>query len=220
MSEPLYERMRPRRLGDVLGQPKAVRLAQSFVTEGVGGRAYWLSSKKAGVGKSTIARLMAETLADPVNIYETIGSELTVDTLRDYGRWQSQFALGTRPGRAFVVDEAHTISRRGVEMLLKLLETGRIPRHVAWFFTTRRCGEARLFDDYDDADALLSRCELMALTDQGIAKAAAPRLREIVRLAGFPDGHDDRYYAKIVNDCGGSIRAAISEALNRARIVS
>ncbi len=159
-------------------------------------------------------------LADDVNIYETIGSELSANSLRDYGRWQSQFALGTKPGRAFIVDEAHTISRRCVEMLLKLLETGRIPRHVAWFFTTRRCGEARLFDDYDDADALLSRCEIMALTDQGIANAAAPRLREIVQLAGFPDGHDDRYYQRIVNDCGGSIRAAISEVITRARIAS
>ncbi len=92
-----HEQYRPTRLDDVLGQPKAVRLAQSFVSEGVGGRAYWLSSKKAGVGKSTIARIMAETLADDVNIYETIGSELSANSLRDYGRWQSQFALGTTP---------------------------------------------------------------------------------------------------------------------------
>ena len=66
----LYEKYRPTSLGDVLGQDKAVQCLRRMVeANGIAGRAFWISGA-TGVGKTTIARIIAKTIADPFFVDE------------------------------------------------------------------------------------------------------------------------------------------------------
>jgi len=46
MNQPLYEKYRPRRLCEVVGQPQAVRkLQQAIDRDAIAGRAWWISGR-------------------------------------------------------------------------------------------------------------------------------------------------------------------------------
>jgi DNA polymerase III gamma/tau subunit len=60
----LAERYRPATWDEVVGQEKVVaRLRALSARGGLAGRAYWLSGQ-SGTGKTTIARLIAQEVAD------------------------------------------------------------------------------------------------------------------------------------------------------------
>ena len=78
---PLYEEYRPRCWDDLVGQDKAVRQAKALGKRGYGGRAYWISGA-SGVGKTTVARLIAAEVADDHYVQELEASALTAARLR------------------------------------------------------------------------------------------------------------------------------------------
>jgi replication-associated recombination protein RarA len=122
---------------------------------GLAGRAYWLAGQ-SGTGKTTLARLIGAEVADPVNVVELDAASLTVSDLLDIERELQVYGLGVKPGRAYLVNEAHALRKPVIRQLLVMLE--RIPRHVAIVFTTTTEGQESLLEDYDDASPLLSRC--------------------------------------------------------------
>src|SRR3954447_17285380 len=60
---PLTEQYQPRTWADVVGQDKIVQRVQALAKRGLAGRAYWISGQ-SGTGKTTIARLIAQEVAD------------------------------------------------------------------------------------------------------------------------------------------------------------
>jgi replication-associated recombination protein RarA len=63
-SVPLFERHRPHSLDDVVGQDRAVGTLRGIMARsGAGGRAFWLSGP-SGAGKTTLARIIAASIAD------------------------------------------------------------------------------------------------------------------------------------------------------------
>ena len=119
------------------------------------GRAYWLSGQ-SGTGKTTIARLLAAEVADDFSTQEVDASALTVAALRELERESQISGWGEKGGRAYLVNEAHGLRKDVIRQFLVMLE--RVPSHVVWIFTTTTEGEQGLFEDYDDAGPLLSRC--------------------------------------------------------------
>src|SRR5438132_9963501 len=113
----LFEQYRPRSWGDVVGQEKAVaalcRLAQR---DALCGRAYWLSGK-SGTGKTTIARLIAQTVADEFFVEEIDAGRLTLAALIDLDRVSQLHAWG-KGGRVYVVNEAHGLRQDVIRQLL------------------------------------------------------------------------------------------------------
>ena len=95
---------------------------------------------------------------------------------------------GEKGGRAFLVNEAHGLRKDVIRQFLVMLE--RIPSHVVWIFTTTTEGEQGLFEDYDDAGPLLSRCLPLPLARRDLAKAAfrAAAAREIAEREGSTAG--------------------------------
>ncbi len=59
----LFETHRPKTLDAVLGQDKAIKTIQRVFERGIGGRALWISGA-SGTGKTTLARLIADHIAD------------------------------------------------------------------------------------------------------------------------------------------------------------
>ena len=174
----LAEKYRPRTLEQFIGQPKAVKLLTLHQQRGgYAGRAYWITGAR-GNGKTTLARIIAAEVADEYMVTELDAGALTPERLRDIEREQCLYGWG-KGGRAYIVNEAHGLRAQSVRMLKTLLESGSIPAHVVWCFTTTKVEELKLFDGAEDVSPLLARCTCIALTNQGLRGAAALRLSEI-----------------------------------------
>jgi replication-associated recombination protein RarA len=204
MANALYEKYRPASWGEVVGQDKAVSRAQALGKRGYGGRAYWISGA-SGVGKTTVARLIAGEIADPYYVVELDASDLTPARLRDVEGVMHLYG-GGKGGRAFIVNEAHGLRQDTIRQLLVLLE--RLPDHVAVLFTTTKDGQDALFEDHEDAHPLLSRCVVFALTNQALSQRFAERAKGIAKTEGL-DGRPLSAYVKLVQSCRNNMRSVL-----------
>src|SRR5688572_24454064 len=99
----LHEHYRPQAWSEVVGQDKALRQLETLRRRGLGGRAYWIAGK-SGTGKTTIARLLATELADPVNIEEIDCAECSVHLVQRIRREAGFRAIGAKPGRVWIIN--------------------------------------------------------------------------------------------------------------------
>ena len=203
----LYEQHRPKRLDDVLGQPKAVSTIQRLIARGLGGRALWISGA-SGTGKTTLARIVAASIADSFYVQEYDSADmLTVSEIDKLAKDMSYFAPG-KGGRAYIINESHGLRKAAIRSLLGLLE--RIPAHVVIIFTTTKDGEAGLFDDNIDASPLLSRCTKIELTNQGLAKTFAIHCMKIATAENL-NGRPLESYMRLAARCHNNCRAMLQE---------
>lgn len=182
----LHETYRPTELSGLLGQEKAVKQVNALARRGLSGRAYWIKGR-SGTGKTTLGYIIGRMIADPFNIIELDAADLTPSRIAVIEQESSSYALGVKSGRVYIVNEAHGMRKEAVTRLLTLLE--RIPGHVAWIFTTTTEGNDLFEDQNLDSGPLLSRCQTIALTNQGLAPKFAARAREIALQEGL-DGVD------------------------------
>lgn len=210
---PLHELARPDCLEDVVGQSKAVALARAYISGGmVGGKAFWLTGP-AGSGKTTIARILAASIADQFSTIEIDAAELNADYVRELPEAMSYYGLGMG-GRAWIVNEAHGLRGEIIRRLLVLLET--MPSHCTMIFTTTNDGHEKLFDDIDDAGPLLSRCVPIALTSQGLCDAFAARAVEVARGLGLTLELSEA--VKLCKRCKNNLRAVLGEVESMAML--
>ncbi len=153
--QPLHEQYRPQTWDEVIGQDRAIAKIQAVAKRGLSGRAFWIAGQ-SGTGKTTIARLIAQEVADPFCTIEIDAGELTVGKLRELDRSMRLYGFGCKSGRAYIINEAHGLTAGVIRALLVTLEP--IPPHVVWCFTTTNDGQDSLFDGQIDAHPLLSRC--------------------------------------------------------------
>ncbi len=140
MSTKLFEKYRPKAWNEVIGQDAALRTIHLLRRRGLGGRAFWISGP-SGVGKTTIARLLAREIAEEFFVTEIDAQQLTTPLLRQMRETMRLCAWG-KGGRVLIVNEAHGLRADVVRELLVWLEE--LPAHAIVIFTTTTGGEGEL----------------------------------------------------------------------------
>jgi len=202
----LHEQYRPKRWDDVVGQDKAIEQINQLRKRGLGGRAYFISGQ-SGAGKTTIAKLLAAEIADEFCITEIDASVATPARLTIIEQEMNLYGWGGK-GRAYLINEAHGLSRPSIRQLLVLLE--RLPSHVIFVFTTTNEGVEDLFEEKIDAHPLLSRCQEIKLARRNLSEPFARRARDVAIASGL-NGQPQSEYIKLVRKHKNNLRAVLQE---------
>ncbi len=151
----LYQKYRPQRFSEVVGQEGIVRALQNAAKAGTLAHAYLFTGSR-GIGKTTIARLVAKAAncpnikdGDPCgkcesclaiaadNFLDVIeidaASHTGVDNVRDLIE-HVQFKPSHGRMKVFIIDEVHMLSKAAFNALLKTLEEP--PAHAMFILAT------------------------------------------------------------------------------------
>ena len=166
----LARKFRPQTFEDVSGQEHVVKTLRNSIGQGRVAHAFLFSGPR-GVGKTSVARILAKSLncekgptATPCNICSncleiTNGSSLDVreidgasnrgiDEIREL-RENVKFAPAAAKYKIYIIDEVHMLTREAFNALLKTLEEP--PSHVIFIFATT--------ESHKVPATILSRCQ-------------------------------------------------------------
>ena len=206
----LHEEHRPKTFSAFIGNRPVVARLEAVLKRAVSkdaSCAVWIDGP-SGVGKTTLAKIAAIHLNanDCFDVVELDGPDCdgrAVTALEDTLRlkaWGGGY-------RVVIVNEAHNMTAKGVQLWLTLLE--RLPSKCAIFFTTT---EGRLGGSmFGSADApLKSRCVCLHLETDGLDDAFAAQAQMIAESEGL-GGATAAEYLNLVARHGYNMRAVISQ---------
>ena len=214
----LFEKYQPKTFDQVIGHSKAIREIKRILARGWGGRAWWISGN-SGIGKKTLARLIARQGGNVIPFTREIRSA-------------ERFTKGIynhffRPGQytvipeAYIINEAHCLKKSIVRLFMELLKE--LPQNIVIIFTTTKAGEQTVFkgkkcknpkkkkelllEDNIDEDPFLHEIHL---SDHKLAKPFAQRCREIA-IAENLNGKPLESYIKLAQKCKNNFRQILNE---------
>jgi DNA polymerase-3 subunit gamma/tau len=180
----LARKFRPQTFEDVAGQEHVVKTLRNAIGQGRVAHAFLFSGPR-GVGKTSVARILAKSLncekgptATPCNVCSncreiTKGSSLDVreidgasnrgiDEIREL-RENVKFAPAAAKYKIYIIDEVHMLTQPAFNALLKTLEEP--PAHVIFIFATT--------ENHKVPATILSRCQCYDFRRISLAEIAA-----------------------------------------------
>ena len=209
---------RPGTFDDVIGQPHVVQTLVNSINSKRLAQAYLFSGTR-GVGKTTVARILAKALnceqgptgipcatcancveiaqGTSVDVIEIDGaSNTSVDDVREI-RENVKFAPFRGHYRVYIIDEVHMLSNSAFNALLKTLEEP--PPHVVFIFATTEIHKIPA--------TILSRCQHYNF--RRIARTEiVERLRHVVQQDGITI--EERSLTALARASEGSMRDGLS----------
>ena len=180
----LARKFRPQSFEDVTGQEHVVKTLSNAIDKGRVAHAFLFSGPR-GVGKTSVARILAKSLncekgptTTPCNLCSncreiTNGSSMDVreidgasnrgiDEIREL-REYVKFAPAAAKYKIYIIDEVHMLTREAFNALLKTLEEP--PAHVIFIFATT--------ENHKVPATILSRCQCYDFRRISLAEIAA-----------------------------------------------
>jgi len=203
----LYEKYRPETARDLVGHARAKRALVTLIKRDDFDRGAFLLSGPSGIGKTSLALMIAKGLCGAVDmdITEIDGADCGFDRVKELENHIAYGAWGPSGWKAFIVNECHSMTPKAVQAWLTLLE--RLPARRLVFFTTTK-PNSNLFGEF--AGPFASRCYCLALETADCLEPMAERAREIATIEGL-NGKAIEAYRGLVKDCQCNFR----EVLNR-----
>lgn len=195
----LHTHHRPATFKEMVGHREVIKSLRKVVKNG---RAHvFLFHGPAGVGKTTLARILANEFCDgkataanieeiPAALYTGVGDMRTIADKANYR------AIGASPVKTIILDEAHRLSAAAWDSLLKVIEEP--PAHVYFVFCTTNAGKV--------PKTILTRCvqiELSPLSEEDISKV----LNNVIKSEKMDVAEE--VVETIAESSGGSPRQAL-----------
>lgn len=121
----LANKYRPHKFEDMMEQSVVVEMIKSLCNSEELDNRNFLFIGSQGIGKTTIARIMADTLnegkGEPIEI--DAASHGSIDSVRDIVDQARKYPVGANY-KVFILDEVHSLSSSAWQVLLKTLEEG------------------------------------------------------------------------------------------------
>ena len=214
----LARKWRPRDFGGLVGQQHVVQALSNGLTEGRLHHAFLFTGTR-GVGKTTIARILAKSLNCERGVSATPCGECEHCVAIDEGRFVDlleidaasrtkvddtreildnvQYAPARGRYKVYLIDEVHMLSTHSFNALLKTLEEP--PEHVKFVLATT--------DPQKIPVTILSRCMQFNLRRLGVEEIAG-QLEHILREEGM--AFEDAAIALLARAADGSMRDGLS----------
>ena len=154
-NKPLAERMRPKSLEDYIGQQHLVgpgKVLRKMIDSGV--VSSFILWGPPGVGKTTLAMIIAEQLKRPFYVLSAVSSGVT-DVREVIQKAEGQRFFNT-PNPILFIDEIHRFSKAQQDSLLAAVEKG----------TVTLIGATTENPSFEVISPLLSRCQVYVLKSQ------------------------------------------------------
>ena len=145
----LYRKYRPQKFEEVLGQDHIIKVLCSALKSGRVSHAYLFSGSR-GIGKTSVARIMARDLGSTENdIYEIdAASNRGIDEIRSLREAVRTLPLESKY-KIYIIDEVHMLTKEAFNALLKTLEEP--PAHAIFILATTELEKV--------PDTIVSRCQ-------------------------------------------------------------
>ncbi len=214
----LARKYRPQTLAEVIGQDAIVRTLKNAITLGRLHHAYLFTGAR-GVGKTSIARILAKSLncekgptdtpcgvcapcteiarSSSPDVLEIDGaSNTSVDNVREL-RETVKYLPSRGKYKLYIIDEVHMLSQSAFNALLKTLEEP--PEHVMFVFATTEPHKIPI--------TILSRCQRFDFRRVPMP-VLQERLQQVVGSEGL--NYDSASLAIVAQAADGSVRDAMS----------
>ena len=214
----LARKWRPKTFADLVGQEHVVKALRNALEKGRLHHAYLLTGTR-GVGKTTIARILAKSLncehpkeGEPcgqcqscrdidtgrfVDLLEIDAASNTgIDNIREVLE-NAQYAPTAGKYKVYIIDEVHMLSKSAFNAMLKTLEEP--PEHVKFILATT--------DPHKVPVTVLSRCLQFVLRNM-TAQQVADHLAHVLDSEQIP--YDPPALALLGRAAAGSMRDALS----------
>ena len=202
MSAPLADKIRPKTLTDVVGQEHILgegkplrRIIESGTVPNM------IFYGPSGVGKTTVARIIAENCG--MSLYKLNGTNASLSDIKDVVAEIGTF--GSENGILLYLDEIQYLNKKQQQSLLEYIENGEITLIAS---TT----ENPYFAVYNAVISRSTVFEFKPVTSEQLIPAIKRAFRIMSEENGYEIEASDDIITRIAFSCGGDVRKAMNTA--------